>query len=65
VPRVRVIEIAPVVLLLTLGLTLTAQAEPVMRYMQATAQSLHAPQDYVRSVLAGPRPPPPSVETGR
>jgi multicomponent K+:H+ antiporter subunit D len=64
VPRVRVIEIAPVALLLTLGLTLTAQAEPVMRYMQATAQSLHAPQDYVRSVLAGPRPPAPSAETG-
>lgn len=65
VPRVRVIEIAPVALLLTLCLILTAQAGPVMRYMQATAQSLHAPQDYVRSVLAGPQPPRPSAEGDR
>jgi hypothetical protein len=25
-----------------------------MRYMDATARSLHAPQDYIRGVLAGP-----------
>ena len=30
----------------------TIEAGPVMRYMQATAQSLHAPQDYIRGVLA-------------
>lgn len=51
VPRVRVIEIAPIMLLLTLCIMLTVQAGPVMRYMEATAQSLHAPQDYVRGVL--------------
>ena len=43
-------------LLLALCLALTVQAGPVMRYMEATAQSLHAPQDYVRSVLPTPRP---------
>ena len=55
VPRVRVTEIAPVMLLLALCLALTVQAGPVMRYMEATAQSLHVPRDYVRSVLPAPR----------
>ncbi|PRD45619.1 monovalent cation/H+ antiporter subunit D [Phyllobacterium phragmitis] len=55
VPRVLVIELVPVVGLLLLCLVLTIQAGPAMRYMQATAQSLHAPQDYIRSVLAAPR----------
>ena len=51
VPRVRVAEIAPVILLLTLCLALTVQAGPVMRYMEATAQSLHKPQGYIQAVL--------------
>ena len=51
VPRVRLIEMAPVVVLLILCAVQTIQAGPVMRFMQATAQSLHAPQDYVRGVL--------------
>ena len=55
VPRVQVTEIAPVMLLLALCLALTVQAGPVMRYMEATAQSLHVPRDYVRSVLPAPR----------
>ncbi|MBX6741247.1 MAG: monovalent cation/H+ antiporter subunit D [Acetobacteraceae bacterium] len=55
VPRVRVIEIAPVILLLLLCLGLTVGAGRAMDYMQATAQSLHAPQDYVRDVLSAPR----------
>ena len=55
VPRIRVIEIAPVVMLLGLGLALTVLAGPVMRYMEATAGMLHLPQDYVRSVVGPPR----------
>jgi multicomponent K+:H+ antiporter subunit D len=51
VPRVRLIEIAPVAVLLLLCAIQTVQAGPVMRFMQATAQSLHAPHDYIRSVL--------------
>jgi multicomponent K+:H+ antiporter subunit D len=51
IPRVRVIEIAPVVLLILLCAAQTIYAGPVMRFMQATAQSLHAPQVYVRAVL--------------
>jgi multicomponent K+:H+ antiporter subunit D len=58
VPRVRVIEIAPVVLLLLVCAIKTVEAGPIMRFMQATAQSLHAPQAYIRGVLgaAGERP---------
>ena len=39
VPSVRVIEMAPIAALLLLCLALTVQAGPVMRFMQATAQS--------------------------
>ena len=50
VPRVLVIEMAPVAALLILCAMQTVQAGPVMRFMQETAQSLHAPQDYIREV---------------
>ena len=55
VPRVRLIEMAPVVVLLILCAMQTIQAGPVMRFMQATAQSLHDPEVYIRGVL-GPAP---------
>jgi multicomponent K+:H+ antiporter subunit D len=51
VPRVRLIEVAPVAVLLLLCALQTVQAGPVMRFMRATAQSLHAPQEYIRGVL--------------
>jgi multicomponent K+:H+ antiporter subunit D len=54
VPRVGLVEIAPVLLLLAACLALTVQAGPVMRYMQATAEALHAPQGYVQGVLPTP-----------
>jgi multicomponent K+:H+ antiporter subunit D len=52
IPRIRLIEMAPVGVLLLACIVQTIEAGPVMRYMQATAQSLHAPQDYIRGVLA-------------
>jgi multicomponent K+:H+ antiporter subunit D len=55
VPRIRVIEIAPVAGLLLLCAALTVQAGPVMTYMRATAQALHEPGLYVQDVLATPR----------
>jgi multicomponent K+:H+ antiporter subunit D len=59
VPRVLVIEIAPVLALLALTFMLSVQGGPVMRYLDATAQALHAPESYVRGVLsAAPQPPP-------
>jgi multicomponent K+:H+ antiporter subunit D len=51
VPRVRVIEMAPVMFLLIVCAAQTVQAGPVMRFMQATAQSLHAPSGYIHDVL--------------
>jgi multicomponent K+:H+ antiporter subunit D len=54
VPRVRVIEMAPVLALLLLCLGLTVGGGPAMRYMEATTQALQAPQGYVTGVL-GPR----------
>jgi multicomponent K+:H+ antiporter subunit D len=56
VPRVRLIEIAPVALLLLVSAMQTIQAGPVMRFMQTTAQSLHSPHEYVRGVLGSDRP---------
>jgi multicomponent K+:H+ antiporter subunit D len=54
VPRVRLIEIAPVAGLLAVCLALTVAAGPAMRYLQDAAQALHAPQSYIDSVLARP-----------
>lgn len=56
VPRVRAIEMGPVMFLLMICVAQTILAGPVIRFMQATAQSLHAPAGYVSDVLqAGAR----------
>jgi multicomponent K+:H+ antiporter subunit D len=55
VPRVRVIEMVPVLCLLLLCLGLTVGGGPVMRYMEATTKALQTPQDYVTGVLNAPR----------
>ena len=54
----------PVAVLLAACGTLTVEAEEVMRYMQATAASLHAPDDYVRSVLTAPLGQTPAAGSG-
>jgi multicomponent K+:H+ antiporter subunit D len=53
-PRVRVVEMAPVGLLLALCFALTLAAGPALRYLGAAAQALHAPQTYIHSVLPAP-----------
>lgn len=55
VPRVRVIEMVPVLGLLLLCLGLTVGGGPAMRYMEATTKALQTPQDYVTGVLSAPR----------
>jgi multicomponent K+:H+ antiporter subunit D len=65
VPRVRVTEIGPVMVLLALCVALAAKPAPVLDYMQATARSLYAPQDYIRGVLADRPPPAPTTESSR
>ena len=57
VPKVLLIEIAPVIALLAVTVAITVEARPVMRYMQATAAALHRPQVYVEGVLGAPRVP--------
>jgi multicomponent K+:H+ antiporter subunit D len=65
VPRVLLVEIAPVGALLGLTLAMAVQAGPVMRFMEATALSLHSPQAYIEGVLEAPRPVPMDRETPR
>ncbi|WP_235951699.1 monovalent cation/H+ antiporter subunit D [Falsiroseomonas algicola] len=55
VPRVSLLELAPVGLLIGLSVALTVAAAPVMDYMQAAAASLHAPGAYLDGVLGGVR----------
>ncbi len=55
VPRVLLTEIVPVALLLFMTLGLTVQAGPVMRFMEATAVSLHEPESYIEAVLKAPQ----------
>ncbi len=52
VPRVGLIEIAPVALLLLLCGALTVGAGPAMAYLDAAAAGLHAPAAYLQGVLA-------------
>lgn len=51
VPRVQIIEFAPVAGLLTLCLLLTIAAGPVADYMGKAAEELHHPNNYIGSVL--------------
>ncbi|WP_315928253.1 monovalent cation/H+ antiporter subunit D [Mesorhizobium sp. SP-1A] len=51
VPRVRVVEAAPIVLLIGLCLALTVEGGAVMRYTDATARSMHQQDRYIGKVL--------------
>ena len=48
----RVIEFTPIALLLTLCAVLAVRPAPVLDYLQAAADALHAPDDYREQVLA-------------
>jgi multicomponent K+:H+ antiporter subunit D len=50
-PRVRVVELAPIILLLALCAALTVQAGASMRYLNEAARALHAPAGYITDVL--------------
>jgi multicomponent K+:H+ antiporter subunit D len=51
VPRVSLLEIAPVGLLLALSAALTIAAGPALDYMLSAAAALHAPGAYLEGVL--------------
>ncbi len=51
VPRVLVMEMAPVMLLIALTLTLTVKAGPAMSYMEETVRNLQQPGTYIDAVI--------------
>ncbi|CAN7221162.1 monovalent cation/H+ antiporter subunit D [Pararhizobium sp. LjRoot235] len=55
IPRVFLIEIAPVLMLLAVCTFLSLQAGSAMRYMDATAKALSEPQNYIGRVMSAPR----------
>ena len=54
-PQVRVVEMAPVVGLLVITVAMTVMANPVMRYMQATAGEAQDRREYIHRVLPDAR----------
>jgi multicomponent K+:H+ antiporter subunit D len=65
VPRVLIVEFAPIALLLALCVVMTINAGPVMAYVDATSQSLHAPDAYIEGVLSARQVPSPKMEAGQ
>ncbi|HEU4618043.1 MAG TPA: monovalent cation/H+ antiporter subunit D [Gammaproteobacteria bacterium] len=53
-PRLRVLEAAPLALVVALCLGLGIAAGPAMSFFEQTARLLHEPEIYVRAVLAQP-----------
>jgi multicomponent K+:H+ antiporter subunit D len=51
-PRLRVIEAAPVALLIVLCIALTIAADPVMTFLQAAADGVTSPQTYIDAALS-------------
>jgi multicomponent K+:H+ antiporter subunit D len=51
IPAIRWVEVAPIVVLLGLGLIMTIYAQPVMSFMEAAADALYMPNGYVAAVL--------------
>ena len=65
VPRVLIVEFAPIALLLALCVAMTIKAGPVMAYVDATSQGLHAPDAYIEGVLSARHVPSPRMEAVR
>ena len=59
-PQLRVLEGLPIAALLAACIALTFAAAPAMRFTQATANALHAPDTYVRAILSAQPVPPPA-----
>jgi multicomponent K+:H+ antiporter subunit D len=57
IPRLQLIEVAPVAVLLLLSIVLTAGTGPAMDYLSLAADSLSSPQTYIDSVLGSTRVP--------
>ncbi len=64
-PRLRVVEGLPIAALLAACIGLTVQAGFVMDFTQATAQALHTPHGYVRTVMEATPVPAPHRQEAR
>ncbi len=51
-PRLRLLEATPVAAMIVLCIALAVAADPVTRYLEHAAQSLHQPDTYIRAVLS-------------
>lgn len=51
-PRLRVIEAGPVAFLILVCIAMTIGASPLMTYLDAASQMLHAPRTYIDAVLS-------------
>lgn len=60
-PQLRVLEGLPIAALLAACIALTFAAAPAMRFTQATADALHAPDTYVRAILSAKPVAPPAL----
>ncbi len=63
-PRLRVVETVPIAGLLLAVMTMVWQAEDVLAYTRATAESLHTPSRYIEAVMSArpvPNPAPAGV----
>lgn len=59
-PHLKLIEVAPIGMLLLLCVLLTVRAGPVLRYTELTASHLHAPHAYVDAIMGAPVKPGPT-----
>ena len=59
-PRLRVIEVAPIAMLLALNAVLVWRADEAMRFVNAAARHLHTPDDYISAIVAARPVPPPA-----
>ncbi len=51
-PRLQLLEATPVAAMVLLCMALAVAADPVTRYLEHAAQSLHQPDTYIRTVLS-------------
>ena len=63
-PRVRLVEGLPIGFMIAICIVLTMRADPVVRYLQETANGLYAPADYISSVLSTRPVPKPGQSQG-
>lgn len=56
VPRVLVVEVAPIIGLLVMCTLMAVQGGALLRYTEAAARSLHVPASYIQGVLGADKP---------